>query len=261
MNQAAPRQADRGRRRFAIDLAGLFRGVRVLALAALVAGCGWGTAHLYRTYDVPIAVIGVKGELKRVQGAELEAIVAGSLGGGFLSLDLTGITAALEEHPWIASASARRKWPDEVVITVEEETPIARWGDNHFLSNQGKVLDVADVALSETLPLLDGPEGKERRVMQQYRNFSQVLRPLGMKVESCQLAPRENWTLTFANGMALTVGKEPVAEKLGRFLKVWNDALQDRAEDIAHVDIRYANGVAVRWKESIEAGEQPDKKS
>ena len=234
------------------------RTIKLALMVAIVAGGWWGTNELYRIFDVPIAVIGVDGELKRVRAQELESIVADNLGGGFLSLDLAGICGALEEHPWIATATARRKWPNEVVIAVEEEVPIARWGDDQFLNNQGQVLSIADAELSEKLPLLAGPADLERRVMQQYKNFTQVLEPLGLTVVACHLAPRGNWLVTFDNGMELAVGKEPVGDKLNRFLRVWEAELQPRADHIARVDIRYANGVAVKWKENADTADKYD---
>jgi cell division protein FtsQ len=240
---------------------GLGAGLKLLAMVAISCGLGWGGYLLYQKYDVPIAVIGVDGELGRVAAPEVENIVAANLGGGFLSLDLEGICAALEAHPWVASASARRKWPDEVVIAIEEEVPIARWGEGRFLNNKGKILDIGNVELPETLPLLDGPEGMERRVMQQYRNFSQVLQPLGLKVEACQLAARGNWNLRFEPGLTLVIGKEPVAGKLQRFMQVWDKALKERMESVEQVDVRYGNGVAVRWKAPIEPAPETGGKS
>jgi cell division protein FtsQ len=227
-------------------------GLRLSMLLAVVAGLVWSGFYLYRKYDVPVAVIGVDGELKKVSANDVEAIVANNLGGGFLSLDLEGICTALEEHPWVASASARRKWPDEVVITLEEEIAIARWGKSDFLNNKGQILDVGAVELPQSLPLLDGPEGFERRVMQQYRNFSQVLQDTGLDVAEFRLAPRGNWEVKFAPGLLLVVGKEPVAAKLQRFLKVWDKSLHDRVDSVERVDIRYGNGVAVRWKNDSE---------
>jgi len=229
-------------------LGALLRGVQFLVLLGVAAGIVAGAWHLYEKYDVPVAVIGVDGEVKRIATHEVENLVAGSLSGGFLSLDLEGICAALEEHPWVAMASARRKWPDEVIITIEEETPIARWGKDSFLNNKGSVLVIGDVELPDSLPLLHGPAGMERRVMQQYRNFSQVLQVTGLTVKEFRLAPRGNWEVRFEQDIELMVGKEPVADKLQRFLLVWNRALRDRMDEVSLVDVRYGNGVAVSWK-------------
>jgi cell division protein FtsQ len=223
-----------------------------LLLLSVVAGLVWGGRWLYQRYDVPVAVIGVDGELVNVKAGDVEQIVAANLGGGFLSLDLEGICQALEQHPWVDRASARRKWPDEVVITIREETAIARWGKNQFLSNQGQILDIGDAVLPRDLPLLQGPEGFERRVMQQYRNFSQILGATGMELTEFRLAERGNWVALLSPGITLVVGKEPVAPKLDRFLLVWGNALKARRDLIDRIDLRYGNGLAVRWKNENE---------
>lgn len=230
----------------------LRRALSLVVGAALVGLLAWGGYRVYRLLDVPVAVIGVEGEISHVTTAEVEQLVADNLGGGFVSLDLEAICAALESHPWIASAGARRKWPDQLVISLEEEVPIARWGRDNFLNNKGRILDVNAVDLPESLPLLDGPPGQERRVMRQYRTFSQVFQPAGLRIEEFRLAPRGNWQVTFASGPELVVGKEPVADKLDNFLLVWERVLASRADNVERVDIRYGNGVAVSWKETPE---------
>lgn len=232
------------RRRF------LGRALSLMGGAALVGLLTWGGYRGYQTLDVPVAVIGVEGEISHVTTAEVERLVADNLGGGFVSLDLEAICAALESHPWIAAAGARRKWPDQLVISLEEEVPIARWGEDSFLNNRGRILDVNAVDLPESLPLLDGPPGQERRVMRQYRTFSQVLQPADLRIEEFRLAPRGAWRVTFADGPELVVGKEPLADKLDNFLLVWERVLASRADNVERVDIRYGNGVAVSWKET-----------
>ncbi|MCK9564222.1 MAG: FtsQ-type POTRA domain-containing protein, partial [Bacteroidales bacterium] len=117
--------------------------VAAMGIAVLAVGL-WGLGYLYRTLDVPIALIGVDGEITHLSTREVEDIVAANLSGGFLSLDLKDISTALEKHPWVAAASARRQWPDRLVIVIHEEVPIARWGDSGVLNNRGRPLAVGD---------------------------------------------------------------------------------------------------------------------
>ncbi len=228
---------------------GLFTRVLVAALGiSVLLGGLWGMAYLYRQLDVPIAVIGVDGEITNLSTRDVEDIVAASLSGGFLSLDLERIREGLEAHPWVASASARRQWPDQLVIVIHEEVPIARWGDSGFLNNRGRTLDVGTVVGLPDLPLLAGPEGMERQVMQQYRMLSQLLHPTGLRIEEFRMGERGGWHLRFAEGPSLAVGRGEVIEKVQRFLRVWDQALAVRVDQIEAIDIRYGNGVAVRWK-------------
>ncbi len=212
----------------------------------------WGAFLLYRQLDAPIAVIGVDGSLERITPGEVRELVAANLDGGFLSLDLRRIQGDLEQHPWVESASVRRQWPDQVVIVIDEETPIARWGDKGFLNNRGRRLDIGLAEDLEHLPLLDGPGQSARRVMSRYRDVAQLLRPANLRIAEFRQGPRDTWQLRLEQGPAVVIGRGQVMAKLRRFLLVWERELADRAEDIAEVDIRYDNGVAVRWKDEAD---------
>ncbi len=59
------------------------------------------------------------------------------------------------------------------------------------------------------------------------------------------------WAVTFANGMKLLLGTERLAQRLERFLVVYEHRLAARSNDVDQVDARYANGVAVRWRETL----------
>lgn len=242
-----PRQQQRSTERRSYGLLTRF-GVAALGISVLVIGA-WGLRFLYEKLDVPIALIGVDGSIKHLSSSDVEEIVAASLSGGFLSLDLDRIREGLEAHPWVESASARRKWPNELVIMIHEETPIARWGDSGFLNNRGQALDLGTAAELEGLPLLAGPEGMQRRVMQQYRIFTQLLQVTELKIIEFRMGERGGWHLRFEDGPALVVGRSQVTEKIQRFLKVWDKALKVRFDQIDNIDIRYGNGVAVRWKQ------------
>ena len=221
--------------------------VAAMGIAVLAVGL-WGLGYLYRTLDVPIALIGVDGEITHLSTREVEDIVAANLSGGFLSLDLKDISTALEKHPWVAAASARRQWPDRLVIVIHEEVPIARWGDSGVLNNRGRPLAVGDAEGLDELPLLAGPVGMEREVMQQYRMFTQLLQSTGLHIAEFRMGARGGWHLRFAEGPTLAVGRDQVVEKIQRFLRVWERALAVRLDQIDNIDIRYGNGVAVRWK-------------
>ncbi|MFA5495812.1 MAG: cell division protein FtsQ/DivIB [Porticoccaceae bacterium] len=240
-------------RRQAAPRRGLFTRVAVATLGiGVLAGGAWGMHLLYDKLDVPIALIGVDGRIDHISTREVEQIVAANLSGGFLSLDLDRIREGLEAHPWVASATARRQWPNELVIVINEETPIARWSDSGFLNNRGLPLDVDNAGQLKDLPLLAGPEGMERQVMQQYRLFTQLLQATGLRIVEFRMGQRGGWHLRFTDGPTMVVGRDQVAEKIQRFLKVWDKALRVRLDQIDNIDIRYGNGVAVRWKPKSE---------
>ncbi len=222
--------------------------------AATVVGVGAGALWIYTKLDVPVAAIAVQSNFERVSREEIEALVAPHLAGGFLSLGLDEIRDHLELNPWIESASARRQWPSSLAISVVEETPIARWGEAGFLNHRGVALTVGSIAGLENLPLLAGPPGSERNVMQEYREISQLLQPVGLKITEFHGDPRGAWRLRLQDGPEVIMGRGQLLEKIRRFLVVWEQALSAKAEQVVRVDTRYNNGVAVQWRTADGAG-------
>ncbi len=226
----------------------------IMVSTAMVIGVGAGALWIYAKLDVPVAAIAVESTFERVSRDEIEALVAPHIAGGFLSLGLADIRDHLEQNPWIESASARRRWPSSLAITVVEETPIARWGEAGFLNHRGVALTVGSVAGLESLPLLEGPPGSARKVMQEYREISQLLQPAGLKITEFHGDTRGAWRLRLQDGPEVMMGRGQLLEKIRRFLVVWEQVLRPKAEQVVRVDTRYNNGVAVQWRSANGAG-------
>lgn len=223
-------------------------------LAALLGGLLWQGHALFQRFDQPIALVRVEGEFRYSDPAALESILAPLSSDGFLRLDLLAIREALERDPWVASARVSRQWPDTLVIRIEEEVPIARWGDSGFLNRHGEALDVGSHEGLESLPRLLGPEGEARRVMQQYHEVSVLLRPTRLRVSEFQRDERGAWHLRLEEGVEIALGRGEVLDKMRRFLVVYDRVLREHFSEVAAVDARYPQGVAVRWKEPAETG-------
>ena len=56
------------------------------------------------------------------------------------------------------------------------------------------------------------------------------------------------WRLMLSNGLELVIGRDQIIAKIRRFLVIWKATLSSRSGDVASVDVRYDNGVAVRWR-------------
>ncbi|MEH6616971.1 MAG: cell division protein FtsQ/DivIB [Porticoccus sp.] len=231
----------------------LTRSLSLLALVGIVAGLLWGGDRLFQKLDVPIGVIGVKGQFTYVDQGDVQAMVEPLISGGILSLNLAKIRHQLELHPWIEQVAVSRKWPGGLVITVVEEVPIARWGDSGFLNSRGEMREIGGSSDLVHLPLLQGEIHTERSLMKAYREVAQLLQPSSLKIVALRRDVRGAWWLSLENGLELVVGRGQVMEKMRRFLVVWELALKTQAERITRVDIRYDNGVAVRWAEKVSA--------
>ncbi|TWI58478.1 cell division protein FtsQ [Pseudomonas duriflava] len=226
-----------------------------LAWPLLLLGLGYGTYELSQRLlpyaDRPITKVNVEGDLSYINREAVQQRIAPYSAGTFFSIDLTGMRQALEQMPWIAHAEVRRVWPDEVAIRLEEQLPVARWGDEALLNNQGEAFAPKDLAHYDNLPRLHGPQRAQQQVMQQYQLFSQMLRPLGFTVARLEMRDRGSWYLTTAQGVELIFGRDDLVSKMRRFVKMYDEVLKDQIANIVRIDLRYPNGLAVAWREPI----------
>lgn len=201
--------------------------------------------------DRPIAKISVEGDLSYISQQAVQQRIAPFVSASFFSVDLLGMRHELEQMPWIARAEVRRVWPDQVLVRLEEQLPIARWGDEALLNNQGQAFAPRESAHYENLPQLYGPKRAQQRVMQQYQMLSQMLRPMGFSVARLELRARGSWFLSTGEGIELLLGRDHLVEKMRRFSAIYDKALKAQQANIARIDLRYSNGLAVAWREPV----------
>jgi len=207
--------------------------------------------------DRPISKVSVRGDLTYVDQLTVQERMAPFVEASFFKVDLDALRHDLEQMPWIAHVEVRRVWPDQVTVRLEEHLPIARWGDEALLNNSGQAFTPSDLARYEHLPQLHGPKRAQQRVMQQYQMLSQMLRPLGFSIERLELRARGSWFVTTDQGIELSLGRDQIIEKMRRFTAIYQQTLAQESEKIARIDLRYANGLAVAWREPSPAAADP----
>jgi cell division protein FtsQ len=225
-------------------------------LVALGFGTYEGAQRLLPYADRPITKINVQGDLSYISQQAVQQRIAPYVASSFFTIDLESMRTELETMPWIAHAEVRRVWPDQVVIRLEEQLPVARWGDESLLNNQGQAFTPRELANYEHLPQLFGPQRAQQQVMQQYQVLSQMLRPLGFSIARLELRDRGSWFLTTGAGSAgpgieLLLGRGNLLEKMRRFIAIYDKTLKEQITNIARIDLRYANGLAVGWREPV----------
>lgn len=203
--------------------------------------------------DRPFRSVRIETPLTRVREDEIRSILAGHLDGGFFSLDVEGLKTELEAHPWVSRAAVGRMWPDELTVAVHEHRPIARWGEDALINLQGEIFGVGDLRDAASLPKLKGPSESPVAVMQQYQQFSQALQPAALRISALTLEARGGWRLALDNDIRINVGREALMERLQRFVLLYQQEWRRDERSIESVDLRYANGLAVRFGQS--AGE------
>lgn len=209
----------------------------------------WGASEqIWQWLDRPITQISVEGKTRHLDRSKLALLIGERLQSNLLSTELAEMQALVSEHPWVRVSGIRRDWPDTLVVQIEEEVPVARWGERGLLNHQGDIFWPELKEEYRSLPRLSGPAPDTGRVMSQFHDLNQLFRPVGLSVISLELEARGAWSLELDNQIKLVVGREQINERLKRFLDLYQQKLAAKAKDIEQIDIRYTHGVAVKWR-------------
>jgi cell division protein FtsQ len=188
----------------------------------------------------PLREVRIVSAPRLVQRAEIETLVQRELRGNFFTLDLARARAAFERLSWVRKADVRRRWPDRLEVTLEEHEPLARWGSAALVNAQGEVFE----AMYEgSLPLFNGPNGAAKEMAIQYAYFRHSLQSIGRTPVQVNVSPRRAWSL----------GRSDIEGRLARFVQSYPQAVDVLGRRMQHVDLRYANGFAVRVPELARA--------
>ncbi|MCP8689574.1 cell division protein FtsQ/DivIB [Marinobacterium sedimentorum] len=236
---------------------GLVRLVLVLVSLAIFAGlCTALAQQVWRWLDKPVTEVRVLGDARHLNKAELAQRLAAGLNAPLLQLDLSRVQERLLEEPWVRGAKVRRDWPPAIEVRIDEEVPVARWGDKGLLNHEGDIFWPELKPEYAALPRLNGPASDTGRVMAQFHDLNRMFQSAGLNLSGLSLEARGAWTLELDNGMRVVVGRERVTERLARFIQVYRQGLAEHAAQIEQVDIRYTNGVAVKWRPKPDTDEK-----
>ncbi len=236
---------------------GMLRLALLLVSLAIFAGlCSVLAQQVWRWLDRPVTEVRVLGDARHLNKAALAQRLAAGLNAPLLELDLARIKERLLDEPWVHGARVRRDWPPAIEVRIDEEVPVARWGDKGLLNHEGDIFWPELKPEYVSLPRLNGPASDTGRVMAQFHDLNRMFQGAGLKLSGLSLEARGAWTLELDNGMRVVVGRERVTERLARFIQVYRQRLAEHAAQIEQVDIRYTNGVSVKWRPKPDTDEK-----
>ena len=223
----------------------LTRGLTWLASGLLLYGVvSWVLAQpifALRSVDVAAPVV-------HVTQAQVKLVTDRHVRGNFFSVDLEQLRSAFEKLPWVREARVARRWPDTLVVSFSEHVPLARWNDAALLNQQGEVFAAA---IDAPLPHLRGPENSNGEVAHTYLAYQQQLTTVSRKIDELQLSPRRAWRLRLDDGTEIMLGRTEPAARLARFIALYPKLFANPAQAPVYVDLRYADGFAVRMPRGV----------
>jgi cell division protein FtsQ len=229
------------------------RGGKIVLLFAVIAAAAgtkehWSEIKSYAKGLIPIRHVRIEGRFQYLSRDEVKKSLLPVVKLDFFSADVRAIDRATEAMPWVVWAEVKRVWPDAIDIRIEEQVPVARWGDKSLLNERGEPFSPAITDELRRLPLIVGPRGYERRLLEIMLGLKQSLAERGIELTAFYVSERRSWKLLLANGMEAELGRQKPLKNFQRLLEVLPVLGKEKIAAIARVDMRYPNGFAVTWK-------------
>jgi len=227
---------------------GLFAAVM---LACAAAGVWWlSQLPMFNLRTIRIETID-NSDLRHVNHLTLRAGTVGRIQGNFFTSNLDAVRQAFESVPWVRRATVRREWPDQLIVALEEHEALGTWGeDGRLLSTKGDVFtaNLAEAEDDHELPAFSGPEGSEKEVLSRFAQLRAWFAPLKLEPDALDLSGRYAWTVRLDNGMSVALGREQthdtLKQRVDRLVRIYPQ-LASRLPEIATIDMRYQNGLAL----------------
>ena len=232
------------------------RSVKRLMISALwaivvVSIVGLSYYQLTRNDVLPIQEIKVTGEFSQLASQDLQPIIAEGIDGNFFTVDVARMYQQVLSLPWVEKVWIHRIWPDTIKVNFQEQTPVAILKNKGLLNRNGEVFSQNYKTFEQTLPLFVVANNYIEDAVKEYEKKLTILNKSDLKPRVFYYDERKAQTIKLSNGIMLVLGRVDVAERLNKFVKTYKSHLQYDKRKIDKVDLRYTNGLAVSWKQSL----------
>lgn len=227
---------------------------KLILLSALLISGGWwawrkvGEAMLN---NKPIHYVKIEGAFQYTSKDRLKQVLAPQMERGYYHADMQAIHQAIKALPLVDTVDVKRVWPDAVYIKITEQKPIVRWGQKALLNKQGDVLVPDNIEDFKNLPLITGPEGQEKKLLEIMKGVYIVLKDKSMQLAEFHVNERRAWKIKLASGLEMQLGRKSPLENMQRFLRTMDFLGEEQIAMMASVDTRYPNGYAITWKPEV----------
>lgn len=202
-----------------------------------------------------ISYVEVSGDLKVLDKAQLEPVIEPFTKTNLYLLDAKALEKAIENNTWVNAASMTKIWPDRLSIKIYEQKPVAFWGENKMLAENGEIINaITKDKKNDALPLLYSPREEGREMAASFLKIRRWMKGFPLKIISFKEDTRGSWKVKLENGITLKVGRNEQKKRVRRFLVGYEQSLANVINKIKSVDLRYTNGFAVQWKKGLSAG-------
>ena len=166
----------------------------------------------------------------------------------FFNINLDYLKNSIEKVAWVKNAYIRRSYPNEVIIFIEEYTPVAVWNNDSYISENGYIFSANKI--EKKLPKISSYSNRNIII---FEYFSLILDGIRKnKLNDKVLLIKENeirsLTVLLESNIAIKFGSKNIKERIGIFFKAYKTLNTSDLKKIRYIDMRYSNGFSIGWK-------------
>ena len=209
---------------------------------------GWHEVKAQGADWLPVRYVRIEGAFQYIAKDKVKQVLMEQVNNGLYNADIQQIQSSVNQLPWIESVRVKRVWPDAIDIRIVEQTPVVRWRGEGLLNLKGEVFVPDNISEFSQLPLVSGPVGNEKKLLEIMRGLEVALNDKQMELLEFRVNERRAWSIKLKNGVEIILGRNDPLSKFQRFLKTVALIGEEQVEKVVVVDLRYSNGYALTWK-------------
>jgi len=199
-----------------------------------------------------VTTVVIEGVLTSEERAAVQRALAPSLQVPLLSLNLSDVVDQVAALSWPQAVSVRRVWPSRLVVSVVKQQVVAAWNDSGYLTSTGQVVSL--VSAPEALPQLRSVSSKPPATLEIFQRLASLANQNQHQLLAMDQNNFGEWRITLKPQVTVALGRGDSASeliaRLQRFFVVRAARPDSPEKSLLSADVRYANGVAMRWSQS-----------
>jgi len=188
----------------------------------------------------------ISSPLKQLKEEQVNKVLDKYVGKSFWKLNIEKIHSDLVHVDWVYKAEVIRKWPNALIVKLEEQVPVVRWGDNALLNQSGDVFYPYHISEFSDYVVLRGEDVDAKKMLAKLVVFQEKFNPLNWVIKQVDKRVDKGWLIKFVTGQEVIVGREGWESILDRFI-ISYPKVKKRIRNNAQVyDLRYSDGFVVK---------------
>lgn len=207
----------------------------------------WGWVLLRNPAYFPIHDVEIQASYQHVASQAIQQVITPFSRQSFFALNAKALKKQLLDIPWVYQVVVSRVWPAKIIVKIVEQQVVARWNDSSLFNAKGDLF-TPDKVTANDLPVIVAPDDQSAQAWHLYRQITQQISLLGLHVVKLEMNNDRMWAMQLDDGIIVQLGKVAIISKVARLVTLYPKMIGGRGDAVAKIDLRYRNGVAVRWK-------------